>query len=172
VKRAQTPRPDAVIDTVPAAARGWRVRSYRAAGGVVIHEGRALLLRRPRPGGDEMRLPKGHVEAGESAADCAVREVQEETGLDAPVIVAPLGTVENRFAYRGRRYLRYETWFLMAVDDPVPRTPEPQFEPAWYPLADAEDALTYESERLALRWARATAGVPGASSKRNTSEAP
>ena len=39
-------------------------KRYNAAGGVVIHEGRMLLLDRSTR--NEMRLPKGHVEAGES----------------------------------------------------------------------------------------------------------
>ena len=164
-EHARTPRPDAVVNTVPQEAHGWPVRSYHAAGGVVIHDGRALLLHRHRPRGAEIRLPKGHVEAGESTDGCAVREVQEEAGLTALTIVAPLGTVENRFAHRGQRYLRYETWFLMAVEDPMPLAPEPQFVPAWHPLEDAEAALTFEAERLALRWARAAAGLPGGAPK-------
>lgn len=38
---------------------------YVAAGGVVVGAGRVLVLE--RPGRNELRLPKGHVEHGESA---------------------------------------------------------------------------------------------------------
>jgi 8-oxo-dGTP pyrophosphatase MutT (NUDIX family) len=155
MKREPEPRPDAVVDAVSEEARGWPVRSYHAAGGVVIHDGSVLLLHRHQPasGPDEVRLPKGHAGPGESAAECAIREVQEEAGLRAPTIAAPLGTVESRFAHGGERFVRYETWFLMTVDDPAVLDPEPQFEPVWYPLAQGEHALSYEAERLAFRWA-------------------
>jgi 8-oxo-dGTP pyrophosphatase MutT (NUDIX family) len=163
MKREPEPRPDAVVDDVPDAATGWPVRSYHAAGGVVVHDGSVLLLRRrdPSSGPDEVRLPKGHAEPDESAAECAVREVQEEAGLRAPTIAAPLGTVENRFAYGGERFVRYETWFLMTVDDPAMLDPEPQFEPVWHPLAQAERALSYEAERLAFRWSLRHCAVLG-----------
>ena len=51
-----------------------------AAGGVVLDEaGRALMIYRNK----RWDLPKGHLEIGERLADCALREVKEETGIDA-----------------------------------------------------------------------------------------
>ena len=55
-----------------------KVRRYSSSGGVVIHDDRVLLIKRKeRP---EIRLPKGHIEPGESRAEAARREVAEETG--------------------------------------------------------------------------------------------
>ena len=51
----------------------------RAAGGVVVRDGRVLLVHRPKY--DDWTLPKGKVEPGESDEECALREVEEETGL-------------------------------------------------------------------------------------------
>lgn len=48
---------------------------------VVLPEQRAVVLRRSATG--DIVLPKGHIEAGETAADAAMREVREETGFDA-----------------------------------------------------------------------------------------
>ena len=45
---------------------------YVAAGGVIIHDGQMLLLDRPHRG--EIRLPKGHVDPGESHDETALRE--------------------------------------------------------------------------------------------------
>ena len=51
-----------------------------AAGGVVLDDaGRALMIYR----NNRWDLPKGHLETGETLAQCALREVKEETGIDA-----------------------------------------------------------------------------------------
>jgi 8-oxo-dGTP pyrophosphatase MutT (NUDIX family) len=55
----------------------------RAAGGVVVREAgdriEVLVVHRPRY--DDWTFPKGKAEPGESDEDCALREVEEETGL-------------------------------------------------------------------------------------------
>ena len=51
----------------------------RAAGGVVERDGRVLLVHRPKY--DDWTFPTGKALPGESAERCAVREVEEETGL-------------------------------------------------------------------------------------------
>jgi 8-oxo-dGTP diphosphatase len=51
----------------------------RAAGGVVVRDGRLLLVHRPKY--DDWTFPKGKCEPGETDEACAVREVDEETGL-------------------------------------------------------------------------------------------
>ncbi|HYX76881.1 MAG TPA: NUDIX domain-containing protein, partial [Gaiellaceae bacterium] len=56
----------------------------RAAGGVVTRSGaggRSEILLVHRPKYDDWTLPKGKAEPGESDEDCALREVEEETGL-------------------------------------------------------------------------------------------
>ena len=74
-------------------------------GGVVIHRGRLLLIRRGgEPLKGEWSLPGGLVELGEELAEAARRELQEETGLD----VEPLEilTVFDRIFRDGGR-VRY-----------------------------------------------------------------
>ena len=51
----------------------------RASGGLVLRDGNVRVVHRPRY--DDWSFPKGKAEAGESDEDCAVREVEEETGL-------------------------------------------------------------------------------------------
>jgi 8-oxo-dGTP pyrophosphatase MutT (NUDIX family) len=132
-----------------------RVVRYTAAGGVVVHDGRVLVLRRPSRG--EVRLPKGHVEPGEVVEETALREVGEESGYVGLVLGADLGTQEVAFSYKGQRYARTERYFLMALagDAEGARSDgEAQFDPAWLPWDDALQALSYEAEREWVRRAR------------------
>lgn len=59
-----------------------RYRRRLSAGGLVLEEGYILLVRN-RNG--YWGLPKGHCESGETLAETAAREVQEETGLTIEV---------------------------------------------------------------------------------------
>jgi 8-oxo-dGTP diphosphatase len=55
--------------------------------GVIIHEGKIILIRRKNPPFKGMyALPGGIVEYGERVEDCVVREIEEETGLRTEVI--------------------------------------------------------------------------------------
>ena len=59
-----------------------RIRWVRAAGGIVTDDaGDMLLIRR----NDRWDLPKGKVEAGETLLQAALREVEEETGINVIV---------------------------------------------------------------------------------------
>jgi 8-oxo-dGTP pyrophosphatase MutT (NUDIX family) len=132
-----------------------RVVRYTAAGGVVVHDGRVLVLRRPSRG--EVRLPKGHVEPGEAVEETALREVGEESGYVGLVLGADLGTQEVAFGYKGQCYARTERYFLMALaGDAESARPggEAQFDPAWLPWDDALRALSYEAEREWVRRAK------------------
>jgi len=124
---------------------------YHAAGGVIIHDGKMLLL--DRPALDEVRLPKGHVEPGEPLREAALREVREETGYADLDILADLGTVTNHFVVpgRGRDVVRDETYFLMRLrsDERFHRDDHDagQFHVMWVPLSEAPARLTFESEK-------------------------
>ena len=146
-----------------------RTREYRAAGGVVVDErGCVLLIERwvTRGGAPfyESRLPKGHVEAGETDAEAALREVCEEAGLCRLSVLADLGEYTTVFDARDGRVTRQEHYFLMQPggDEITPHAVDPNSEEArfvahWYPNLDAaEEAITFESEREFLRRARAS----------------
>lgn len=50
--------------------------------GVVVEDGRILLLNQDTGTGRSWSLPGGKLEAGETLAEALVREMKEETGLD------------------------------------------------------------------------------------------
>lgn len=124
---------------------------YQAAGGVVVRGGQMLLLDRPARG--EIRLPKGHVEPGESPRETALREVREEAGYSDLEIVADLGTITNHFAIPNsdRDVVRDGTFFLMRLrsDEQFQRDAHDagQFSAVWVPLDEAPARLTFESEK-------------------------
>jgi ADP-ribose pyrophosphatase YjhB (NUDIX family) len=144
------------------------MREYASAGGVVIDATgeRVLTLLRPKrlgPGGQpEVRLPKGHIEPGERRREAALREVEEESGLSGLVILADLGHQIVEFDWKGRHYIRDESYFLMMLRPGAPPgpgnppgAPEKQFETLWLPWTEAVLRLTYEAERAWIRWAQA-----------------
>jgi HAD superfamily hydrolase (TIGR01509 family) len=129
------------------------VYCYVAAGGVVVEGDHVLVLQRPSR--NEVRLPKGRVEPGESAQTAALREVREESGYTDLVIRGDLGTQIVTFDHQGRHVVRTERYFLMrSTNSPhcgPPDGGEEQFEPVWMTSDEALAALTFEAER---EWVR------------------
>lgn len=90
----------------------------RASGGLVIRRvasGLQVLLIDDAYG--KVAFPKGHLEAGESWEDAAIREVLEETGIVAQII-APLGRVEYPIQRDGRPARKQVRLFLMEAQSP------------------------------------------------------
>jgi len=135
-----------------------KTKHHRTAGGVVINsKGEVLVIVRDieRDGAlvHEVRLPKGHIDPGESAERAAMREVCEESGYCHLRIAGDLGTGRSNFTFRGKSHERDEQYYLMELTDPTHESPQPMsdeealFEPVWLPLAEAAGQMTYESER-------------------------
>lgn len=125
------------------------LKEYRAAGGVIIEEGRMLLLDRPLQ--HEVRLPKGHIDPGETPAQAALRETTEESGYADLEILDDLGSQVVRFKFQGDDFVRTEHYFLMRLTSPRAmrrsRKDEAQFMPIWLPISDAVQRLTFEAEQ-------------------------
>ncbi|MBQ9819800.1 MAG: NUDIX domain-containing protein [Bacteroidales bacterium] len=96
-------------------------REVNAAGGLVSNRrGDVLLIRR-----DSLwDLPKGHQEAGEDIETTALREVQEETGVDRLVLRGLLCITDHCYLRDGVWHLKHTWWFDMLYTDPVDLTPQ------------------------------------------------
>ena len=67
--------------------------------------------RRAADGSRVLALPKGHVDPGETRGEAALREVREETGVDA-ALVDKLGDVRYWYLRDGRRIAKVVSFFL------------------------------------------------------------
>ena len=102
-----------------------------------------------RPGGKERvwALPKGHIDPGESAAETAMREVREETGVDAD-LVEKLGDVRYWYQRDGERVLKVVSFFLFRYRSGSVRDHDHEVDSAeWVPLEEAPRLLEYRGEK-------------------------
>jgi CHAD domain-containing protein/8-oxo-dGTP pyrophosphatase MutT (NUDIX family) len=121
----------------------------RAAGGVIVRETPAgcevLLVYRPRY--EDWTFPKGKAEGDECDEDCALREVEEETGL-----VCSLGRELPATEYtdpRGRpKRVRY---WLMRVDSGELEFRHEVDAARWVDVDTATRLLSYPRDRRVLR---------------------
>jgi 8-oxo-dGTP pyrophosphatase MutT (NUDIX family) len=133
-----------------------KTRFEHSAGGVVVrgspgHTEVVLASRRNRAGKLMWGLPKGVVEAGEEPDQTALREVLEETGLEAQ-IDSPLGDITYWFVWEGERVRKKVTFFLMrAVGGDTSRHDREMEEVRWFPLKVALRRAGYPSERDVIR---------------------
>lgn len=92
-----------------------------AAGGLVRHtSGRFLFIEKK----GKLDLPKGHIEPGEEAEACALREVAEESGITGHSIVKPLVPSYHTYTWEGISYLKKTSWFLMKYDGEMITEPQ------------------------------------------------
>ncbi len=120
---------------------------YRRRKGVVQV---ALASRRTRRGDLAWGLAKGAVEPEETPESAAVREVREETGLEA-TIEAPLGQSRYFYVWDGVRVRKRVHFFLMrATGGDVSDHDDEMEEVRWFPLPEALKRATYRGEREIL----------------------
>jgi ADP-ribose pyrophosphatase YjhB (NUDIX family) len=123
-----------------------------SAGGLVVDGAHrdanaALIGRLDRRGRLRWSLPKGHVEAGETAEAAAIREVAEETGIQGRVL-APLGTIDFWFVADGRRIHKTVHHFLLLMQGGELSDEDVEVEQVeWVPLTQLADRLAYDDER-------------------------
>lgn len=81
-----------------------------AAGGLVknANDEYLFIFRRGR-----WDLPKGKADAGETAEETALREVEEECGLNSLRIIKELPSTYHSFPEKGKNILKHTRWFLM-----------------------------------------------------------
>ncbi len=108
-------------------------------------------------------IPKGHLEPGESDADAALREVREETGIEA-TLEQPLGDVSYWYARRDDAGHSVRAWkrvrfFLMRARGGRFRDRDDEMDAVrWFPIEEAARVAGHANERELVRRAREMLG--------------
>lgn len=105
----------------------------KAGGGLIENENGDVLMILRRGFWD---LPKGKLDAGETIEECAVREVNEETGLTNIKLVKPLTITYHTYEQGSHHILKESHWFLMKGNSSealIPQTEEDILEIKWVP---------------------------------------
>ena len=113
-----------------------------AAGGLVTNATNELLVMKRLGWWD---LPKGKMDAGETPAQCALREVEEECGIENLQLGKELPPTYHTYAYKGQNVLKKTHWFSMAYlgsKVPTPQTEEDITEVRFMPAEEVSQLVT------------------------------
>jgi 8-oxo-dGTP diphosphatase len=105
-----------------------------------------LLIHRPRY--RDWSFPKGKAKEGETGEDCALREVEEETGLRCP-LGAELATTSYRDAKGRKKVVRY--WAMELPDGAEAAAGDGVDDWRWVTPEQAEEELSWQRDLDVLR---------------------
>ncbi len=122
-----------------------KFKTIEAAGGLVKKGDKTLLIYRLK----KWDLPKGKLEKGETAAQGALREVEEECGIQVS-LGKKICTTHHTYSMKEKNILKKTTWYVMnCVNDKkmAPQTEEDIEEVRWMNVKEVYVALqdTYRS---------------------------
>lgn len=122
----------------------------KASGGVVVKDGKWLFMFRRK----KWDLPKGKLDKGENSKIAAIREIKEETGVNA-AIRDKICTTWHTYSLNNNRILKRTKWYLFDCIDDSEMQPqaEEQIEKLdWYSPAEARSILinSYSSIRYVI----------------------
>lgn len=122
--------------------------------GVVCFRGdEVLLIRRGRaPREGQWSLPGGRIEPGERAMDAALRELAEETGIEARLL-GLVDVVDGLFPEFGRHYVLIDYAAVWVAGEP--RAGDDAADAAFLPLAEALDRVDWSETRRIIADAHA-----------------
>ena len=135
----QADQPGEEVSVTAAGAIPWRLNSVNK------DQLEVLLIHRPRY--DDWSWPKGKIDAGETIPECAVREVEEETGLRCSL--GPELPSTDYTDPKGRpKRVRY--WAMEVVGGEL-RYEHEVDAARWLSPLEATEALSYERDADVLR---------------------
>ena len=119
------------------------IEVVRAAGGIVVRDGRVLVVHRPEY--EDWSFPKGKLVEGESWEEGALREVEEEAGVRCE-----LGDEVGRTRYVDSRGRNKEVRYFRMTSADEPTAQNEVDEVRWVTPDEAARLLSYERDRSLL----------------------
>lgn len=121
--------------------------AIEAAGGIVQNEKKQLLFIYRLGKWD---LPKGKMEKGEKADECALREVEEETGVSKLNLKNRVGETYHTYNAFGKHFIKTTYWYFITCSSKQvlnPQTEEDITEIKWINTKDIQEPMsnTYAS---------------------------
>lgn len=114
----------------------------QTGGGLVVNDKKEILMIFRRGKWD---LPKGKIDEGESLEQCAVREVEEETGLKKLNLGKKITVTYHTYTEYGKHILKESHWYAMSVtgkQEITPQTEEDITEIEWVKPKELKEKLT------------------------------
>jgi 8-oxo-dGTP pyrophosphatase MutT (NUDIX family) len=118
-----------------------------SCGGVMLDGNKVLLVQvKSMKGRKIWTFPKGHIEAGETPRQAALREVLEETGYRAGIL-RPLLKVRYAFTLKGKYVKKVVQWYLMKKLGRIGKhDPSEILAINWVSIAKAKEMVEYPSD--------------------------
>ena len=122
------------------------MKQEKSCGCIVMNEKNEILLVHHNDG--HWDLPEGHMEAGETEVDTAIREVKEETNIDVEVNEKYRYTTK----YSPKETVMKEVVYFLAKNTSNSKKPqlEEVSEVKWYKFDEAIETITYNNSKEIL----------------------
>ena len=126
-----------------------------SAGGIVFNSQHQVLLINNAAMKDPKKsywgFPKGNIEEKESSKDAAIREVKEETGIEAE-IVEKLGDHKYVFTFEGEKIFKVVILFLMQAKNGEIKIQQAELLGAeWFDSEEALQKLSFSADKTLLK---------------------
>jgi 8-oxo-dGTP pyrophosphatase MutT (NUDIX family) len=127
------------------------IKKVVSAGGVVLwkHDNDIFICIVKRRNKGVWILPRGRIEKNEHMEETVIREIKEETGIEA-TIIKKIGVISYSF-YSSKDKVTYNKvvhFYLLRLDKQEDFVPNQEIEEKlWVPLNKAKEILSYEAEK-------------------------
>jgi 8-oxo-dGTP diphosphatase len=128
-----------------------------SAGGIVFKEDQVLVVQNTAIKDKKISFwgfPKGHLEKGETTGEAALREVKEETGIEAKIssIFKKVGESKYFFTQKGERIFKVVTVYLMDYVSGEPISQKGEItESRWMGPEEALRILSFKNDKDLLK---------------------